>query len=120
MYSDGGGRTGVYIAVDAVLEQLESQQNADIFSCVIYLRSCRQNLVKTLVSVLYSPRDSTHNWPYADAIRSDWQSGQMETDRVGGRCKNTGHCGSMQLFVSEGHGLRDAAVSSAHRTTVGH
>jgi len=48
-HSDGGGRTGIYIAVDAVLEQLESQRNADIFSCVIYLRSCRQNLVKTLV-----------------------------------------------------------------------
>ena len=47
--SDGGGRTGIYIAVDAVLSQLDTQRHADIFSCVVYLRSCRLNLVKTLV-----------------------------------------------------------------------
>ena len=53
MYRDGGGRTGIYIAIDAVLEQFENERNADIFSCVIYLRSCRQNLVKTLVPFIY-------------------------------------------------------------------
>jgi len=59
--SDGGGRTGVYIAVDALLEQLAHRRSrvhreqlahgrhVDVFSLVVYLRSCRQNLVRTLV-----------------------------------------------------------------------
>ncbi|ELT89482.1 hypothetical protein CAPTEDRAFT_136827, partial [Capitella teleta] len=44
---NGAGRTGAFIALDAVLEQASVEKNIDIFSYVMYLRSCRQTMVRT-------------------------------------------------------------------------
>jgi protein tyrosine phosphatase len=59
IYSDGGGRTCVYIALDAILEQAANKRLVDVFSCVVYLCSRRQNFIKTLVSYSLIVRNST-------------------------------------------------------------
>ena len=48
--STGVGRTGAFIAVDAMLERLSVVKTVDIFNYVTSLRRCRQNMIRTLVS----------------------------------------------------------------------
>lgn len=48
-YSDGGGRSGVYLEVDANLELLEEDGLVDVFGYLKMLRNARKGLVETLV-----------------------------------------------------------------------
>ena len=48
----GVGRTGAFIAVDAMLERLTVVKTVDIFNYVSSMRHCRQNMVRTLVSTM--------------------------------------------------------------------
>ena len=59
----GAGRTGAFLAVDATLEQVAGDKSVDIFSFVLYLRTCRQNMVRTLVSYGHnSVSQMGHRW----------------------------------------------------------
>lgn len=48
--SDGAGRSGVFIAIDANMELLEEDGVADVFGYIKKLRQARRGLVETLVS----------------------------------------------------------------------
>ena len=59
----GAGRTGAFLAIDAALEQVGVEKHVDIFSFVLYLRSCRQHMVRTLVSVWGTlSSNGCHGW----------------------------------------------------------
>lgn len=48
-YSDGGGRSGVFMAIDANMELVEEDGLIDIFGYMKKLRQARRGLVETLV-----------------------------------------------------------------------
>lgn len=47
--SDGGGRSGVYLGVDANLELMEEEDCFDVFGYLKKLRQSRKGLVETMV-----------------------------------------------------------------------
>lgn len=48
--SDGGGRSGVYLSIDANLELAEEEDCFDVFGYLKTLRQSRKGMVETLVS----------------------------------------------------------------------
>ena len=54
LYSNGDGRTGVFLSLCLNIERLETEDNVDVFQTVRWLRSQRVGLVNTLVSELKS------------------------------------------------------------------
>lgn len=53
--SDGGGRSGVYLSIDANLELAEEEDCYDVFGYLKTLRQSRKGMVETLVMI------QTHN-----------------------------------------------------------
>jgi protein tyrosine phosphatase len=51
--SAGVGRTGTYIAIDAMIEMLQSEEKIDVFNFVRKLREKRPSLVQTLSQYVY-------------------------------------------------------------------
>ncbi len=51
----GAGRTGTFIAIDAMLDRVSIEKTVDIFNYVLYLRNSRQNMVRNLVSEAFFP-----------------------------------------------------------------
>lgn len=49
MFSAGVGRTGTFIALDRILQQLDSKGTIDLYGCVFDLRLHRQHMVQTEV-----------------------------------------------------------------------
>ena len=47
--SDGGGRSGVFLAIDANMESVEEDGVVEIFGYMKKLRQARRGLVETLV-----------------------------------------------------------------------
>lgn len=50
-HSDGGGRSGVYLSIDANLELAEEEDCYDVFGYLKTLRQSRKGMVETLVGV---------------------------------------------------------------------
>ena len=50
LYSNGAGRTGVFLALCLSIERLETEDNVDIFQTVRWLKSQRAGLVTNSVS----------------------------------------------------------------------
>ena len=48
----GVGRTGTFIAIDILLQQMVHVNGVDIYGCVKYLREQRMLMVQTVVSIL--------------------------------------------------------------------
>lgn len=48
--SDGGGRSGVYLAIDANMELQEEEDKFDVFGYLKKLRQSRKGLVENVVS----------------------------------------------------------------------
>lgn len=48
-FSDGGGRSGVYLSIDANLELAEEEDCYDVFGYLKTLRQSRKGMVETLV-----------------------------------------------------------------------
>ena len=48
-FSAGVGRTGTFIAIDCVLEQVKKERVVDIAGTIIHLRSQRMKMVQSLV-----------------------------------------------------------------------
>ena len=57
MSSDGAGRSGVYVAIDANIELTEEDGVMDVFGYVKKMRTQRRGLVESLVrnSEIHSP-----------------------------------------------------------------
>ena len=49
--SDGAGRSGVYLAIDANIELSEEDGVFDVYGYLVKMRQQRRGLVETLVSV---------------------------------------------------------------------
>lgn len=54
LYSAGIGRSGCFILIDAMLEQIDHQGTVDVYSYFKYLRSRRINMVQNVVGVNFS------------------------------------------------------------------
>lgn len=54
-FSDGGGRSGVYLSIDANLELAEEEDCYDVFGYLKTLRQSRKGMVETLVMWTESP-----------------------------------------------------------------
>lgn len=50
-FSDGGGRSGVYLSIDANLELAEEEDCYDVFGYLKTLRQSRKGMVETLVMI---------------------------------------------------------------------
>lgn len=50
--SDGGGRSGVYIAIDANLELAEEEESYHVYGYLKKLRQSRKGLIENMVSIL--------------------------------------------------------------------
>ena len=50
--SDGSGRTGTLILLDAMIDMAESEVRVDFLGFLFKMRLCRANLVETLVKAL--------------------------------------------------------------------
>lgn len=53
--SDGGGRSGVYLAIDANLELAEEEDCFDVFGFLKKLRQSRKGLIENEVRSIFSP-----------------------------------------------------------------
>ena len=51
VFSDGGARTGVYLAVDSNLELHEEDGKLDVYGYVKRMKQARPGLIETVVSV---------------------------------------------------------------------
>lgn len=51
--NDGGGRSGVYLSIDANIELAEEEDKFDVYGYLKKLRQSRKGLVENLVSTLY-------------------------------------------------------------------
>lgn len=49
--SAGVGRTGTFIALDQLLQQIRQEDEVDIFGLVLGMRDCRTQMVQTEVCV---------------------------------------------------------------------
>jgi hypothetical protein len=61
-FSDGGGRSGVYLGVDANLELMEEEDGFDVFGYLKKLRQSRKGLIETMV---YTSKLSTRELHYS-------------------------------------------------------
>ena len=48
--SDGAGRTGTYIAISNLLEQMKTEQAVDVFQAIKMIRGTRPQFVENAVS----------------------------------------------------------------------
>ena len=48
-FSNGGGRSGTFVAAYTILERLKSEQMVDVFQTVRRLRKCRPSFVENKV-----------------------------------------------------------------------
>lgn len=55
-FSDGGGRSGVYLAIDANLELSEEEDAFNIYGYLKKLRQSRKGLIENLVSKVEKTR----------------------------------------------------------------
>ena len=51
-YSAGAGRTGTYIAIDNLINEINQTEHIDVFNAVLNMRRNRKDMVQTLVSCL--------------------------------------------------------------------
>ena len=51
-YSAGAGRTGTYIGMDVLFDQLGAEEKVNFVGCVHGMRQARKDMVQTLVSFL--------------------------------------------------------------------
>lgn len=49
--NDGGGRSGVYLSIDANIELAEEEDKFDVYGYLKKLRQSRKGLVENLVSI---------------------------------------------------------------------
>lgn len=54
VFSAGADRTGTFIAIDILLEEVQEKGGIDVYSCVQALRESRMQMVHTLVSFCIS------------------------------------------------------------------
>ena len=52
-FSAGAGRTGVIIAIHAMMELAEEKAQVDIYNFVFSMRNSRPNIVQTAVSIIF-------------------------------------------------------------------
>lgn len=52
--SDGGGRSGVYLAIDANMELVEEEDTFDVFGYLKRLRQSRRGLIENLVRLTFA------------------------------------------------------------------
>ena len=53
-FSDGAGRSGVYLAIDANIELSEEDGVFDVFGYLRKMRQQRRGLIETLVSLIFA------------------------------------------------------------------
>ena len=51
--STGKGRSGTYIAIDQVIDELRHNENVDVMTTISAMRESRSEMVETLVSSIY-------------------------------------------------------------------
>lgn len=64
--SAGVGRTGTFVAIDSLLEELEKTEEVDIFSCVASLRKQRNFLVQSLKQYIFIYRALLEHAQFGD------------------------------------------------------
>lgn len=64
--SAGVGRTGTFVAIDTLLEELEKTEEVDIFSCVAALRKQRNFLVQSLKQYIFIYRALLEHAQFGD------------------------------------------------------
>jgi cadherin 5 type 2 (VE-cadherin) len=52
--SSGVGRTGIFIAVDRLLQQMENEDKIDVFNTVVEMMNHRNHIIKNEVSICSS------------------------------------------------------------------
>ena len=57
-FSDGIGQTGIFIAIDILLQKAERDKNVNIYGCVELMRNDRADMVKTRVSIITRSRQN--------------------------------------------------------------
>lgn len=65
--NDGGGRSGVYLAIDANIELAEEEDKFDVYGYLKKLRQSRKGLVENLVRKLVFKTCSLLKWKFAHA-----------------------------------------------------
>ena len=60
--SDGAGRSGVYLAIDANIELSEEDGVFDVYGYLVKMRQQRRGLVETLVSSMLFRTPYTAHW----------------------------------------------------------
>ena len=53
-FSNGVGRTGIFIAVDRLIQQAREEKTVDVCSVILDMRNNRCNMVKTEVRMIIS------------------------------------------------------------------
>ncbi|CAL1265307.1 unnamed protein product [Larinioides sclopetarius] len=64
--SEGVGRTGTYVAIDSLIEQLDSEGIVDIFSFATHLRYHRNHLIRTLEEYMFVYRALMEHAQFGD------------------------------------------------------
>ncbi|GFV26648.1 tyrosine-protein phosphatase 69D [Trichonephila clavipes] len=64
--SEGVGRTGTYVAIDSLIEQLDAEGIVDIFSFVTHLRYHRNHLIRTLEEYMFVYRALMEHAQFGD------------------------------------------------------
>ncbi len=69
MYSAGVGRTGTYVVLDNVLDQIEAESVVDIDGVIVKARNQRMKMVQTKVSNLHTITTLHVFWAFGSVIR---------------------------------------------------